>query len=281
MSDEQPHPHVKATHDIGPQLLGRNRPTKERRLGDIPMAPFLGTEDPLVAALAVLRKSHSSVATKVWASIATERILGMTPVEPVEPVPPVPDTPQPGDVHTRQWPVKVVLDQGQTGHCTAFSGGGWRVCEPVASTVSNQECHDLYYEEKVIDGEPSQENGSTIHTLAKVMVKHGWMSAYVWASSIDDIAAWVLKYGPVVMGTDWYSGMFSPDKDGMVKLSGQVEGGHAWYIHGADTPTRIFSCTNNWGTEWGLGGHFKVSYDDMAQLLQDQGEAMAAVQIMA
>ena len=44
-----------------------------------------------------------------------------------------------------------------------------------------------------------------------------------------------LNVGPVVVGTNWYYGMFYPDTTGLIKIRGGLAGGHAYVINGVDT----------------------------------------------
>jgi hypothetical protein len=44
----------------------------------------------------------------------------------------------------------------------------------------------------------------------------------------------VLTTGPMVMGTNWYMDMFTPDRWGYVTPGGDNAGGHSWLIIGVD-----------------------------------------------
>jgi C1A family cysteine protease len=89
----------------------------------------------------------------------------------------------------------------------------------------------------------------------------------------------ILKLGPVVVGTNWYNGMFYPNKNGLIKISGQMVGGHAYLINGVDTKTKQFRIKNSWGKSWGKGGHAFISFNDMSRLIKENGEICLAIEL--
>ena len=69
--------------------------------------------------------------------------------------------PAPTGDTTPGWDLKIQLDQGQTGHCVGFGWAGWVNATPVEGNFQNADGHAIYYECKVIDGEPLAESGCT------------------------------------------------------------------------------------------------------------------------
>lgn len=179
------------------------------------------------------------------------------------------------------WKVDHILDQGDTGHCVGFAWAGFGISVPVADDWKNDMGDTIYYEAKVIDGEPGQEDGSDTLSGVKAFMHFAKLqnSAYAWASSIDDIVTWVLTTGPVITGTNWYNNMFNPNASGLVKVGGGIAGGHEWMISGVDTVKKQFHCTNSWGDSFGVGGQFYISFKDYARLLAEQGDAVTAAEI--
>jgi hypothetical protein len=131
----------------------------------------------------------------------------------------------------------------------------------------------------VIDGEPKEENGSNVRSGAKVMLQRKRLQAYAFASSVDEIRAYLRQRGPVVVGTDWTAAMFTPDADHYVHPTGAVEGGHCYLILGDRVQEKAFVCINSWGSPWGNRGRFKIGWADFEQLLSNQGEACGAVEL--
>lgn len=182
-------------------------------------------------------------------------------------------------ITSKEWATSKILDQGNTPHCVGFAWAGWGICEPIVDTFTNDDGNRIYYEAKVIDGEPNQEDGSTTLSGVKAMQKEGRLQNYAFATSLDDIITWVLTQGPVVVGTKWYEKMFNPDATGLVTVSGAIAGGHEHTIVGADRSTQLFKHANSWGTGWGTGGFFYMSFTDEQRLQNENGDACTAVEL--
>lgn len=172
-----------------------------------------------------------------------------------------------------------VADGIGSHNCVAFSWAQWANFSPVNDNWADDVAHTLYYEIKVIDGEPGQEDGSSVHSGAVAIKNRKRLSTYVWASTVDEIAQWVLAKGPVTVGTDWYDSMFGPDANFFVRPTGNIAGGHAYLIVGVDTLKRFFTCANSWGTSWGNNGYFNITMSDFQKLLSANGEACSALEL--
>jgi hypothetical protein len=190
------------------------------------------------------------------------------------------DTPKRAD-DTPAWPLNIQLDQGQTGHCVGFGWSHWVDAEPVAGTYQNADAHALYYECKVIDGEPRAENGSTVRSGALALRQRGRLAAFAFAQSTSDINEWVDANGSVVVGTRWTSDMFNPDANGYIAPTGTVEGGHCYILLDHIDEEDAYLFQNSWGAGWGLNGRFKIKVGDFAGLLADDGEACCAAELPA
>lgn len=248
---------------VGAHLLGRRPRPEDPR--DYDLANFL-SGDPLDALLAAVVAKHYSKALKAWATAVTDLL-----VEP-QPVP----TPS-GDVVWTD--TDQVLDQGDTPHCIGFGGAQWGNTQPIDDEFVNSDGDRIYYAAKVIDGEPGQEDGSDVRSLAKVLQQENRLTAYAFASSIDDIVAWLDNHGPVIMGTDWTEDMFTPDADGLVRPTGNVAGGHCYVAVGHLASTGRIRYLNSWGSGWGDRGAFEMEVGDAASLFAQQGDALAAVEL--
>jgi len=178
------------------------------------------------------------------------------------------------------WAVARILNQGSTPHCVGFAWCGFGISLPVFDDWDNSRGDEIYYQAKIFDGEPGQENGSTTRSGVQAFQYFGLLSSYAFATSLDDIVTWLLVNGPVVTGTNWYNQMMSPDSTGLIKVGGSIVGGHEWMLSGVDTVTRKLKGTNSWGTEFGINGQFFIGFDDYQRLLNEQGDACTAVEIV-
>lgn len=180
------------------------------------------------------------------------------------------------------WPVGKILDQGSTPHCVGFAWAAFGISSPISDDWDNSKGHDIYYQAKIYDGEPKQENGSTTRSGVQAFMHFGVLenNAFAFAASIDEIVVWLLNVGPVITGTNWYSAMMTPDSNGLVKIGGYVAGGHEWMISGVDKEKRLFHCTNSWGGDWGLRGQFFISFDDYQRLFNEEGDAVTTTEIV-
>ncbi len=170
------------------------------------------------------------------------------------------------------------LDQGTTPHCVGFGIAGFGNSLPVQDHYHNPDGNAFYYECKIVDNEPREENGSTVRSAARVMRARGLISHYAFAHSMAEVRWWLLNEGPLLAGTPWTYSMFAPDSDGMVTVTGDVAGGHCWLLEGVKGSVYYGRCA--WGT-WGLNGNgmFLIREDDLRQLVRQGGEILAAVEL--
>lgn len=177
------------------------------------------------------------------------------------------------------WELDIQLDQGQTPHCVGFGWAGWGDAAPVMDAYQNADANAIYYECKVIDGQPRKENGSSVRSGALAMRNRGRLAAFAFAKSTDEIDDWINKQGPVVVGTTWTNDMFNPDADGFVKPTGSTAGGHCYLMLDRLDQEDAYLFQNSWGSSWGLNGRFKIKVSDFASLLSDQGEACCSAEL--
>ena len=193
-----------------------------------------------------------------------------------------------------------VYDQGQLGSCT-----GNAIAAAVAFDLKRQKAREfapsrlfIYYNERLLEGTVSLDNGAYIRDGVKSVNKQGVTSEVIWPYSDANPGPFTTKpttqaYAealnhqvttymrvtqtltairqcladgfPIVFGFSVYES-FESDvvaQTGimpMPKRSEQLLGGHAVLCCGYDDSKQAFLIRNSWGTSWGLGGYFWMPY---------------------
>lgn len=184
------------------------------------------------------------------------------------------------------WPRNVpILDQGDVGSCTgnamtgALGTGPLFAALPAGVTLDEAEALKLYSAAELIDGDgpyPPQDNGSTGPSVAKAAEDDGLISGF---THYTDLASTLqaLMDGPVILGVNWYSSFDTPAADGMVSISGDafVRGGHEVLARIVDAEAQAIGLDNSWGTSYGTGGSFRMSFATLERLLEESGDCTA------
>lgn len=155
----------------------------------------------------------------------------------------------------------------------------------------------LYYNERVIEGDPNQDGGAMIHDGLSGLHKWGYCPETDWpfdpamlltqpspaaylAAKGNEIGTYAnmdgapadsfkltLAHGRgIVFGFDVYTAFESDEvaKTGILHrptASEQLLGGHCVMLAGHDDSKQAFKVRNSWGTSWGLNGYFYMDYD--------------------
>lgn len=184
----------------------------------------------------------------------------------------------------RVWACDSVLDQGQEGACVGFSCAHELISKPkpVKGITAKFAREQIYWEAQRMDpweggsypGAKPQYDGTSTLCGIKVLHKLGYIKEYRWAFGMDDLILAVGHIGPVVLGLNWYEGMFEPHSCGFLHVTGKLSGGHAILCRGVNVTEEYFLLHNSWGKDWGKQGTAKVSFEEMRRLLKEDGEAV-------
>jgi hypothetical protein len=178
-------------------------------------------------------------------------------------------------------------DQGDTSQCVGYAWTHWVEDGPIThSGPAPLIKPDMVYAEAQANDEwpGSDYDGTSVRGGAKALRARGLITEFRWAFDVPTVADAILRFGPVVMGTNWYEAMFEPvEVDGKMRVDptddlGEIAGGHAWIINGVDTDAKLFRAKNSWGRKWAQRGRFWLSFDTLARLLGEDGEACVAVE---
>jgi hypothetical protein len=194
------------------------------------------------------------------------------------------------------WPNRFVSDQGREGACVGHGHMGRSINAPIRSaakgTTDNDVSamsHRVYKEAQHVDEWPGEDyDGTSVLAGAKVMARDGLYESYWWAFNIDSVLLAIAYVGPVVLGIPWLDTMFEPRPSGLLDCTGDIAGGHCirargvrlrarLYKEGLD-PIEVVRLTNSWGRSYGINGDAYIKLDDLAMLLEDEGDACVPVE---
>lgn len=200
---------------------------------------------------------------------------------PVSAAPRVADQPFP--TVGRGWSVRHWLNQRSTPHCVSFSWHHEALALPARAVfesddAATQIAHNRYFEMQKLDEWAGEDyDGTSVLAGAKFMKNQGYFDSYRWCFELRDIIMALAYEGPVVMGTNWYEGMYDPDSDGFIHVEGDNVGGHAWLIPSFSVKHKFVRIWNSWGDDWGDRGRAKISWDDLEKLLINDGEGCVPI----
>lgn len=266
----------------GAYLLGRKRPHPDRQEGDyrLERAMETGVANPVDLALDAVLNSHAAASVKAYLKLVNSQLDKVAPGPTPTPIPTPTPVPIPSAAVLWTKDSDPTLDQADTGHCTGFGSSQYRNTNPVNDDVGNDEGHATYYRLKVIDGEPKAEDGSSVHSVATDLVNRGRIKTYAWTTSAATMSQWVLLHGSLIIGIDWYDGMFTPSASGLIAPTGALAGGHCLVVAGYDPSSHMFALLNSWGSAWGNAGYCYITDTNLQKLMSASGaECMAAIEL--
>jgi hypothetical protein len=176
------------------------------------------------------------------------------------------------------------LNQGNIGSCTANALCGALDSDPNFSggqPLNEDEAIKVYELETKLEGDPYPPNdpGGTGLMVCKAAKQMGLISSYHHAFGVEHaLEALVLR--PVITGVNWYSSFDQPDpQTGLVEIASdaKVRGGHEIVADEIDADNQLVWFWNSWGTDWGVGGRFCMSFDTWDQLLQERGDVTVPI----
>jgi len=181
--------------------------------------------------------------------------------------------------HNRTMPA---LNQGLIGSCTGNAGIGDIATTPVKENLpmpikyplNEDGALMLYQDAQVIDGiapYPANDYGSYGLSVAKALKNAGAISGYQHTFTLEDALKAGQQY-PFITGIKWYSGMYKPDADGRVHVTGTLKGGHEIQMDEIEAELGCVWFWNSWGPLWGKEGRFYLTWEDFGKLLADYGD---------
>lgn len=189
-------------------------------------------------------------------------------------------------VEKRYWiTTGAAYDQGRTSQCVSYAWQRFLTTNPIKNKPLP--FAEFYAECQRNDEWPGEDyDGTSVRAGAKIMRARGLVGEYRWCWDVETALAHLLAVGPLVLGTEWTTSMFSPDKHGHIRPDGQVVGGHAYVATGANRARRnpdgtvgAVRIVNSWGPDWGTRGRAWISLEHMDRLIRARGECCAAMEL--
>lgn len=181
---------------------------------------------------------------------------------------------------SKAWKPGPTLDQRNTSSCVGHSCWQFQASEPIVKAAVLTP-FDIYDEARLIDEWPDndfEDAGTSVRAGLNVLKNHGVIQNYYWAESADQALEYMLKYGPLVFGTDWTESMFYPTAEQVIRPTGKVVGGHAWFAWAGQWDEKFITGLTSWGPDFGYNGSFKLSLYDIDELFKRGGCAAAVTE---
>lgn len=180
------------------------------------------------------------------------------------------------------WANGAWLNQGSTGTCVGHAWAHWIEDGPVVHE-GTIDPYLIYREACKRDDWPDNDNGdlqfgTSVRAAVKYLLETTRVTEYLWAWKLDTVVQALLTTGPLVIGSWWYDSMFTPNSDGLIRISGSRAGGHAYVLNGVNTTKRQVRMKNSWGKTWGKSGLAYIGFDDLERLMSEQGEVCLALE---
>lgn len=181
-------------------------------------------------------------------------------------------------------------NQGEYPKCTAFGTLTDLACSPITYPGKNplgdpnQYYADIQAEDRA-QGRQYAEGATTLAAM-EVAKRNGWISAYYWGWTMDTAHRTIVNI-PMVWGTWWYSSMFNPDAEGIIRITTNAvkDGGHLYCIDGYDHRRDLWTIEQTWGKVTNLPGikanRMKIGGDALYRLLREDGEFTVITEVKA
>lgn len=175
-------------------------------------------------------------------------------------------------IFSQEWKIRQRLNQGQTPRCVGYSIAEEIGMQPYYHNVTPFLADVIYQEAQKIDAwSKTKHDGTSNLAGMEIARKLGFIVEYRWAlkpDPIDDICKALANIGPVVLGVNFYEGMYTPDIEGVVHISGYLVGGHNMCFSRLDWRNKRIYTPNTWG-DAGLW----LNLNDVERLIYENGEA--------
>lgn len=175
------------------------------------------------------------------------------------------------------WRCEKTLDQGPDGACVGFGYTHELIARPKAiKKLDYEAAMSIYHTAQTLDPWPGENYSGTSMLAGIKAVQQLYptlITEYRWCFDFKDLVVTLGYKGPVVMGINWYTGMFTPDrKTGILSVTGSKAGGHCILAMGVDVKKKLIKIHNSWGPKWGINGEAYFTFADMKRIMAERAE---------
>lgn len=198
------------------------------------------------------------------------------------------------DPFPKTWSSILTTDQGREGACVGHGITTDLLASPrpdIAPTFQQANLFAFRSYKRAQDLDPWSGNaysGTSVDAGFQVARELGAIESWRNMYSAQQVRDALLQVGPVVLGVDWYDGMYDTRPSGLVKIDGSIVGGHCITIIGYHPGMRIlgedwnarfevFKWKNSWGNSYGKNGIGYIKAGDLQDLLVAGGDASVAM----
>lgn len=197
-------------------------------------------------------------------------------------------------------------DQGQEGSCVGFGSSAMmsvtnhaqRYATTGESITYRYACHWLYEEAQLVDpwSDTPPAEGTSVDAACQILKARGHrrvqrgvigpenvvsgISAYRWATTVDELRAAMWAGLAVAIGVNWYTNFDKPVTYnnelwiGRNANLGSIRGGHCVCLFRFSDRRGAFRIMNSWGADY---PPVWVPYDVVQRLISEDGEAVVIV----
>lgn len=200
----------------------------------------------------------------------------------------------PQEKRVRNWWSPLTTDQGREGACVGHGVTTDLLASPrpydkFTFEQANAYAYRKYKRAQQLDPWAGEAySGTSVDAGLQAVREEGHIESWRWMYTPEQVRDAVIALGPVVIGVNWYSGMYDTRPSGLVDISGSIVGGHCLTIIGYHPGMRIrgedwnqryevFKWKNSWGNSYGKNGVGYILVSDFARLLGEHGDAAVAM----
>jgi hypothetical protein len=205
----------------------------------------------------------------------------------------------------RPWGVGPILNQGSTNQCTVYAAVQQIQSAPRFSDLklTMEQLAAIYREALKTDEFQGEADEGTSEravqkilcdseTLRRVLVStsgtfpaKAYNKEFLWVPDEDMAKEYLVTRAMLLQGTDWFSGLDTPDRRGYVEPTGALRGGHEYVLRWYYGPRHYkypdtYEFVQSWGAGHGDRGLFRMKAEAWRYLVwQLNGDLISAIEV--